>query len=271
MSLPFRLGATSYVIPAGLVENALRLRDLVDDIELVLFDTPHGSNLPDAETVARLRDAAGDTLTFSLHLPTHLRLTARHIGLRARHLDEAQALLDRCAPLPLSAVVLHLEGDEPVGGSEREWEEWRGAAFASLATLLPDCPAPLCIENIERYPIEAALPVVEALGVALCLDVGHCWKVGRDPLPLLQRELHRTPIAHLHGWDGERDHQSLTVMAPEAVAPLLVMLQQHGWGGILTLELFENDFWTARDWLLRLWERVAGAREPRSRPDEPGG
>ena len=44
---PFRLGATSYILPADLVANAKFLAGKVDDIELVLFDLEEGqSNLP---------------------------------------------------------------------------------------------------------------------------------------------------------------------------------------------------------------------------------
>ncbi|HYN89028.1 MAG TPA: hypothetical protein VER55_10880, partial [Ardenticatenaceae bacterium] len=98
MTLPFRLGSTSYVAQAGLVENAARLLGVVDDVELVLFDSPNASNLPDEATVLQLADVDGDRLTFSLHLPTTLRLVDPDPSARARSLDQAAALLERCHP-----------------------------------------------------------------------------------------------------------------------------------------------------------------------------
>ncbi len=44
---PFRLGTTSYIIPADLMTNVRLLSPLVDDIELVLFEADDESNLPD--------------------------------------------------------------------------------------------------------------------------------------------------------------------------------------------------------------------------------
>ena len=43
----FHIGATSYVIPADLAPNAEYLATRVDDMELVLFESPEwGSNFP---------------------------------------------------------------------------------------------------------------------------------------------------------------------------------------------------------------------------------
>src|SRR5690606_5606110 len=50
--LPFRVGATSYVVEDDLLPNARYLAPIVQDMQLVLFDLPGGpSNLPDAATV----------------------------------------------------------------------------------------------------------------------------------------------------------------------------------------------------------------------------
>lgn len=253
MSLPFRLGSTSYVYPGDLVENARRLRGVVDDIELVLFDTPTASNLPDEATIARLAEVAGDGLTFSLHLPTHLRLTHPDEGERDRSLDQAAGLIERCHPLPLSGIVVHLEGGEPHDDDPGAWAAWQGAACTTLRALLPLCPAPLCVENIERYAPEAVLPVVEETGAALCLDVGHFWKMGRDPHPSLRRWLGRAPVVHLHGWDGARDHCPLIVTPTDRLAAILRELVAHEWRGVLTLEVYENDFWHSRQALLGVW------------------
>ena len=54
-SCPFRVGATSYVIPDHILPNVEYLAPLVDDVELVLFETDeYGSNLPDTSVIERL-------------------------------------------------------------------------------------------------------------------------------------------------------------------------------------------------------------------------
>ncbi len=69
-SLPWRLGATSYVIDADLVGNAEYLVGRVDDMQLVLFDLPDGpSNLPDAGVAAELaRIGRVGALSYTVHL-----------------------------------------------------------------------------------------------------------------------------------------------------------------------------------------------------------
>src|SRR5574337_1828459 len=72
----FRLGTTSYIIPADILENVEWLAGKVRDIQLILFETDtHGSNLPDAALRRRLRElGAARNLTYSVHLPLDLRL-----------------------------------------------------------------------------------------------------------------------------------------------------------------------------------------------------
>jgi hypothetical protein len=73
---PFRIGTTSYIIPADILPNAAYLAGKVDDVELVLFEVEEGGgNLPDENTLAQLADIARrNDLTYTVHLPLDLRL-----------------------------------------------------------------------------------------------------------------------------------------------------------------------------------------------------
>ncbi len=52
MHYPFRLGTTSYIIPADILPNVRYLADKVQDVELVLFEVDDGqNNLPSAEVI----------------------------------------------------------------------------------------------------------------------------------------------------------------------------------------------------------------------------
>ena len=66
--LPFRLGTTSYIWPDDILPNVRQLAPLVDDIELVLFESDeYGSNLPDKDVIAELKQLA---LAYGLTYPT---------------------------------------------------------------------------------------------------------------------------------------------------------------------------------------------------------
>jgi sugar phosphate isomerase/epimerase len=253
---PFRLGSTSYVYPADLAGNAARLAaaGLIRDMELVLFDQPDGpSNLPDADTVAALADtAARYDLTYTVHLLDDLQA-----GANGRHssLDRAAQVIDLTRDLPPHAVIAHVDGrtvDAP------GWADQAVRAVQAVADRLPD-PALLAVENLENYDPAALNPVWSACPVQSTLDIGHLWKAGRDPLPVMADWLPRTRVVHLHGFDAStgRDHISLAVMPPAQLDPVIAALRDYR--GVLTLEVFEDDFFTSRDALVAAWERVAMA------------
>jgi sugar phosphate isomerase/epimerase len=109
-----------------------------------------------------------------------------------------------------------------------------------------DNPSRLCVENLENYPPELLFPVLDKVPVSLCVDVGHLWLRGRDPVSLLGAQLGRTRVIHLHGI-GDRDHQSLLHQGMEGVAPVLDLLSRREYTGVLTLEVFSReDFFASR-------------------------
>ncbi len=77
-SLPFRLGTSSYIIPADILPNVQYLAGKVRDIELVLFEVDDGqNNLPSSDVLNELvRLAALYDLTYTVHLPLDLKLGA---------------------------------------------------------------------------------------------------------------------------------------------------------------------------------------------------
>lgn len=254
-TLPCRLGATSYVIEGDLVANARRLRGLVADMQILLWRTAAGeNNIPTPDEVQQLVEVAGGALTFSLHLPLFIRLTALTHDERQRSLDEAAALLHLCAPLKLSVVVAHLEGGEPEAEDEAGWLAWAERAEAALSALNQLALCPICVENTERYPIERALPTLARLNQPLCLDIGHHLKMGEPAATSIRERLHRARAIHLHGWDGQQDHLPLSerTMPPTLLATLLETIRAQAWDGVLTLELFgEGDFFPSLAYLLR--------------------
>ena len=98
----------------------------------------------------------------------------------------------------------------------------------------------LAVENLEGYPIDFLSPVLERVPVSRCVDIGHLWLDGIDPVPYLQAALPRTCVIHLHGI-AERDHRSLAFMPQEKVQIVLRELIRANYQGVLTLEVFSQD------------------------------
>lgn len=249
----YRLGATSYIVPADLVTNARFLADRVQDIELVLFQVDEeGGNLPGEAEVEQLVSLAdGHDLSYTVHLPLDLKLGDQ--GLEAsRSLRTAQMVIERTRPLEPWAYVLHLDGRSVE--DYRSWVDQASRALEFAAGWAGD-PSRLAVENLEGYPLDFIEPVVERVPVSRCVDIGHLWLDGHDPVPYLQAALPRTRVIHLHGV-GTRDHQSLAYADQAQLAGVLAVLRDHEYAGVLTLEVFgREDFESSLSSLVAIEER----------------
>ena len=244
--VPFRIGTSSYIIPADILPNVHYLAGQVRDVELVLFELDDGqSNLPDNALREKLRQLAADhDTTFTVHLPLDLRLGAdgdeQHVSLvKARRVIEATQEINPWA------YVLHLDGKEfRQGASETDLRRWQDQSVRALEIVAGWAGGfeRLAVENLDTYPPDFNDPVLERVPVSRCVDVGHLWKDGHDPLPYLERWLLRTRVMHIHGI-AERDHKSLAHVPGENLDLVLRYLMQQSYGGVFTMEIFsEEDF-----------------------------
>jgi sugar phosphate isomerase/epimerase len=268
LQLPFRLGATSYIIEAGLVENARFLTPVVQDMQLVLFDLPGGpSNLPDPTVVTALAQLqAEQDFSYTIHLIADLPPLTTGAP-RPLALDQAQDIILRTAPLQPWAYIAHLDGRTVRNEhSSPHLAAWQKAILPSLARVAEWCgdPVRLAVENLEGYPpgfVQA--PVLQA-GVGRCVDVGHLWLDGHDPLPYLRQAQPQLRVVHLHGicCDAANpvDHQALHHLPPDRLDPIVAYLLESRYRGVLTLEIFGlTDFIASLD---ALRASVLRCREP---------
>jgi sugar phosphate isomerase/epimerase len=252
----YRLGSTSYVWPDDIVPNVRQSGPFVDDVELVLFEVEDYSNLPTAATVAELAGLAqAHELTYTVHLPLDLALD------HAPSLEKAAKTIACTRDLPPWAYVLHLDGraveGTPGAGVLARWRDQALRVLEQVAGYVGDARR-LCVENLENYAPAAFLPLLDRIPVSLCVDVGHLWLRGQDPIPFLEEHVARTRIVHLHGI-GTRDHQSLLHQGAEGVAPVLNTLAAHDYRGVLTLEVFSReDFFSSRTLVNRIVHGIDG-------------
>jgi sugar phosphate isomerase/epimerase len=250
--MPFRLGTTSYIIPDDILPNVRYLADKAQDVELVLFEVDDGANnLPSPEVVAELGALAdAHALTYTVHLPLDLRLGE---GGDEGHASvvKAKKVIERTRALDPWAYVLHLDGRELLAAQAagesltQRAAAWQDQAVRALELVSGWAGGPerLAVENLERYPLDFWTPVLERVPTSRCVDIGHLWLDHHDPLPFLQAALPRTRVVHLHGI-GTRDHQSLALIPPEQLNPVMDYLNE-AYTGVLTLEVFSEADFTA--------------------------
>ena len=257
----FRTGSTSYVIPDHIVPNVEFLGPLVDDVQLVLFETDeYGSNLPDPAQIARLNELAEEhTLTYTVHLPLDLRLGYDGGGGDVS-LIKARRVIDVTRGLRPHAYTLHLDGRRLMSEHDDEviaqWQEASGRALELVSEWL-DEPEKLSIENLEAWDPEVFAPLLDILPVGRTIDVGHFWLQGIDPMDHLERWIDRAKVVHLHGI-AERDHASLTHVPAEDLDRVTAFLMDN-FAGVVTLEVFSlPDLTSSLDTLAGSMSRVLG-------------
>ena len=104
-------------------------------------------------------------------------------------------------------------------------------------------PREVCVENLERFPLKAILPLVKERDMRVCLDVGHLAVDGGDALEFLRQHWELIGEVHLHdalpeGADGPgvRDHLPLGSGQVDYAA-IMDRLAEGGYEGVLILEM----------------------------------
>lgn len=260
-ALPFRLGTSSYIIPADILPNAQYLGGKVRDIELILFEVDDGqSNLPSAEVIDELiKLAAIFDLTYTVHLPLDLRLGADGSE-QDLSLIKAQKVIELTQRLNPWAYVLHLEGREVRESKDADvLRHWQNQAVRALeiVSIWAGSPEKLAVENLEHYPPDFIQPVLDRIPVSRCVDIGHLWLDGIPVIPYLQEALPRTRVIHMHGI-GKRDHSSISHVSPEELDKVFRFLMKK-YRGVLTLEIFnEPDFLSSIESIKLSMNRIKG-------------
>lgn len=253
---PFRLGTTSYIIPADILPNARYLAGKVSDIELILFEVDDGpNNLPSPEVINELSQIASQhDLTYTVHLPLDIKL-GEDGSEEDQSLIKAKRVIDCTRGLNPWAYVLHLDGKSVRTSTDvaliKRWQDQSVRALEIVSEWAGDAEK-LAVENLETYPLDFIQPVLERVPVSRCVDIGHLWLDNHDPVPYLQAAFPRTRVIHLHGI-AERDHRSLAFMPQEKLRNVWDELIGMEYQGVLTLEIFsEEDFISSMKMIERL-------------------
>jgi sugar phosphate isomerase/epimerase len=257
---PFRLGTTSYIIPDDILPNARYLAGKVRDIELILFEVDDGpNNLPSPEVIDELLQIASEhDLTYTVHLPLDLKL-GEDDSEHDQSLVKANRVVECTRGLKPWAYVLHLDGKSVRTSTDRDLiKHWQDQSVRALEIVSESAGGPekLAVENLETYPLDFIQPVLDRISVSRCVDIGHLWLDGHDPIPYLQAALSRTRVIHIHGI-AERDHRSLLFMPQEKVWAVWDELIRANYEGVLTLEIFSEEDYLSSMEIFQRWNGMS--------------
>ena len=209
--LPRHLAAPSFVLPAGVAENARFLAGRVDEIALCLFETRAclaytRADLPLWLTTLTGRD--GGPLRWHVHLPLDLPWPATPDDDACRRTaDTALRVLARAGHLAPRRAVLHAPPGDP--GAQRRMltvfiETWRRRGSV-----------PLLLENTEACDVlSLGEDFLFARGAGFCLDVAHA--MGYAQIELLRSGLPaRADVIHWSAPGNGDAHAALDAWTPE--------------------------------------------------------
>ena len=238
---PFRLGTTSYILPDAILPNVRFLAPLLDEIELVLFESGREDNLPSGEDIATLA-ALGEQyrLTYNVHLPTDVLLGHPDADVRAAAGATIMRFYERTRSLQPTAYCLHLEKDRHQEMTPDIVGVWLTNLLYSLEILfaagLP--PSLVAVENID-YTFHWIYPLIRDLDLPICLDIGHLLIQGEDVETYLELYGDRTVMIHLHGVEEGRDHRSLMGIPDREWRIIAAFLKDYRGG--LSIEVFSRN------------------------------
>ena len=240
---PFRVGTTSYIIPDDLVPNVEFLAPWVDDIELVLFESDEISNLPDRDTIMRLKALKEEHgLSYTIHLPLDIELGSREAARRNASVEKCFRIFDLCADLEAFAYIAHFHGDRRGKNPAADPDAWRTALAASSEELAKavDRPDRICVETLD-YPFEMVADIVDHHKMSVCLDAGHIAFYDYSLSAYLDAYFDRCRVIHLHGNYSGADHKDIGTLSSEWLNRLMEQLSRDSnRKRVLTLEVFSR-------------------------------
>jgi len=253
---PFRLGTTSYILPADLVPNVEFLGPLVDDVELVLFESGEVSNLPSPNTIQTLAELKClRRLSYTVHMPLDIRLGDPDEAIRGRSVQMCLKVIAITKPVHPMAYIVHFDGEVRGKIPIRHVDRWLKTLDHSVTELLSSGiePERLCIETLD-YPFEYVDPVVSRHGLSICLDVGHLAFYGYPIQDYLNRYLVRSRALHLHGHLNGVDHRGVDFFDHETLSVLTErLIGASSNNRILTLEVFGIEAFETSMEIMRRW------------------
>ncbi len=263
-----RIGTTSYILPDDILPNVRYLAPLVDDIELVLFESEGENNLPTKAVIKELQELALEhELTYTVHFPLDVYPGSQDKRVLQRTLDTYLKILELTSALDPFGYILHLSPDEYGPIPSLDIPAWIASLDESVSRLLESSlidSQMFCAETLS-YPFELVQSLVDKHNLAVTLDIGHVWMMGYDAQKSCSSLLANTRVCHLHGVDSSSvDHQSLRVGDPSLIESFLSSLVEQDRDGkerVLTLEVFnQHDFLTSLS-LLQESHAMMGKRE----------
>ncbi len=178
----FKFGTTSYIIPAGIHENILFLKDYVTGIQIILFELPEENMLVnpiDTALLYKLKKLYN--LHFFIHLPLNINFAASSIEERKKTSEYLKIYFDLGEKIETEFYVAHLNlpaewkntfyTDYLTSEKYKLFSEYVNKTLDFCFSKIP-IASKFLIENID-YNIQYLNEFIFDRNIGLCMDIGH--------------------------------------------------------------------------------------------------
>ena len=237
---PFKIGTTSFIYPDGYIPNVETLGPYLEEIELLLFESTPENHLPTKAEISKLDQLAEKhQLAYNIHLPIDLYLGDENMTRRNQAVESIIRISELVSPLSPSTCPLHLIYPWRTYNST-QLKIWQQNIHHSLSRLIAAGmnAEDITIENLN-YPFEWLATIFSDFNFRVCLDFGHIFRYAQNADIILDNYGERITVIHLNGFEGERDHISLTSLSPGQLSQIMRVLK--AFTGTVSVEVFSFD------------------------------
>jgi len=253
---PFKIGTTSFIYPDHIIPNIRKLGPYLDEIELLIFESTPDS-LPTGHEIKKIGRLAEEfDLTYNVHLPIDISLSAPDPDLRQAGLETVRQIIDLTMPLSPSTCTLHLPYHG--AGTDPQWiNKWREVVYQSMQQLVDSGinAEKISIETLT-YPLEWIDNIINDFNFSVCIDIGHLLVHGFDMEAVFNKYCRITSIIHLHGIENKKDHLALDKLSTNSADIIMRILKR--FGGVVSLEVFSySNLLSSLNFLENSWRKHA--------------
>lgn len=237
---PFRVGCPSYIYPADILPNVIRLAPCMDEIEIILFESSSPENLPADKVIEELNDIAQkESVAYTVHLPLDCFIGSDSEEERRYGIETFGRFIQRSARLGPRNYIVHFDAK---GKTEQGIEKWKYAVAEGMESIVRVSGIPcesFAVEMLD-YPFEEVEDIIMSLELSVCFEIGHLLKHDLDILDSFNRFRDHISVIHMHGCKSGKDHMPLDVLGEDDLSKIREMLEE--FSGTLIIEVFSFEY-----------------------------
>ncbi len=248
--MKFKIATTSYIYPADILTNVDKLKNIVDGIQLIFFESPENSTLPNPVDIKKLKKIASEyDLKYFIHLPVDIDLSTDNDTKRKKSLNTINKMIETGEKINCQFYIAHLNlpnlNKEDLINKKKctaVFYKFITNTVKNLDSIFKQFPIKkkFLIENTD-YNIRYLDYLLFEYGLDLCLDIGHLVLQKEDIIIKIKKYTEKIKLVHLHGINKKKeDHKSLSHFKKSELKKILISCKKTN-AAFLVIEVFDEE------------------------------